>query len=117
MSEGDSAFNFQVEHIISEKHGGTSVSENLACACVFCNRYKGSEIASVSPTTGAVVRLYNPRRDRWAEHFQIDGPLIVPKTEVAEATVRLLRLNVDDRVLERKMLQACDRYPKQTPSL
>jgi hypothetical protein len=58
--EQDSALDFQIEHIISEKHGGATTSENLACSCVFCNRFKGSDVASISPTTGEVVRLYHP---------------------------------------------------------
>ena len=58
------------------------------------------------------MRLYHPRHDRWSDHFQVIGPLIVPITEVAEATARLLRFNDDDRVLERKLLQAAGRYPK-----
>jgi len=116
LREEDSAFNLQVEHIISEKHGGATISENLASACVFCNRFKGSDIASISPTTGQIVRLFHPRRDRWSDHFQIDGALIVAITEVAEATTRLLRFNSDDRQLERTMLQASGRYPKQSPS-
>lgn len=90
LREEDSAFNLQVEHFISEKHGGATISENLASACVFCNR--------------------------WSDHFQIDGALIVAITEVAEATTRLLRFNSDDRQLERTMLQASGRYPKQSPS-
>jgi hypothetical protein len=116
LREEDSAFNLQVEHIISEKHGGATISENLASACVFCNRFKGSDIASISPTTGQIVRLFHPRRDRWSDHFQIDGALIVAITEVAEAATRLLRFNSDDRQLERTMLQASGRYPKQSPS-
>ena len=111
LREQDSSFDFQIEHIISEKHGGGATSENLACSCVFCNRHKGSDVASVSPTTGQLVRLYHPRRDLWTDHFDINGPLIIPITEVAEATARLLRFNDDDRVLERKLLQAAGRYP------
>jgi len=65
LREQDSAFSLQIEHIISEKHGGGTTSENLACSCVFCNRFKGSDIASISPTTGQIVRLYHPRLDRW----------------------------------------------------
>jgi hypothetical protein len=38
--------------------------------------------------------------------------MIVPITEVAEATARLLRFNDDDRVLERTLLQAAGDYPK-----
>ena len=64
MREVDSALAFQVEHIVSEKHGGPTASENLACSCVFCNRFKGSDVAAISPTTGRAVRLYDPRNDR-----------------------------------------------------
>ena len=115
IREDDCDFDFQIEHIISEKHGGQTVSENLAAACVLCNRFKGSDVASISPTTGNVVRLYHPRRDRWSSHFGIQGPLIVPITEVGEATIRLLKLNDDARVLERQVLQAVHRYPRMGP--
>lgn len=49
IAEEDAYFRFQVEHIISRKHGGSSELENLALACVFCNLYKGSDIASLTP--------------------------------------------------------------------
>jgi hypothetical protein len=49
------------------KHG---VVENLAFACVFCNRYKGSDIATVDPVTGEAVRLFDPRQDSWGDHFE-----------------------------------------------
>ena len=52
VAEEDAYFRFQVEHIISRKHGGSSELDNLALACVFCNRYKGSDIASLTPGTG-----------------------------------------------------------------
>ena len=45
----DSGFAHQVDHVISRKHGGSSTSENLAYACVICNRYKGSDVASIEP--------------------------------------------------------------------
>jgi 5-methylcytosine-specific restriction endonuclease McrA len=45
VAEEDAYFKFQVEHITSRKHGGPSEIDNLALACVFCNRYKGSDIA------------------------------------------------------------------------
>ena len=113
MLEADAMFDFQVEHIISEKHGGPTTFENLAFACVFCNRYKGSDIASISPTTGELVKLFNPRVDRWSEHFSISGGLLVPRTQIGEVTVRLLQLNSNARVTERIALQAAGRYPLQ----
>ena len=72
LHEDDAGFPHQVDHIISRKHGGSSTSENLAYAC----RHKGSDVASIDPRTGEIVRLFNPRSDRWAEHFQIEGAVI-----------------------------------------
>ncbi|MEK0194876.1 HNH endonuclease signature motif containing protein [Microcoleus anatoxicus] len=61
----------QIDHIIAEKHSGETVESNLALFCSICNKNKGSDIASIDPETGEVVRLYNPRKDRWADHFQL----------------------------------------------
>lgn len=65
-------FGCEVDHVISLKHSGSTEPENLAYACSFCNRFKGSDVAALSPDTGEPVRLFNPRIDRWAEHFQFD---------------------------------------------
>lgn len=112
LSASDAGLAHEIDHVISRKHGGASDVENLAFACYLCNRYKGSDIASVHPATGDLVRLYDPRRDRWMEHFRINGPIIEPLTRVGAATAQLLRLNLTDRVLERRLLQSLNRYPK-----
>lgn len=57
MAEEDTYFRFQVEHIISRKHGGSSDLENLALSCVFCNRYKGSDIATLIPQNNELIRF------------------------------------------------------------
>lgn len=108
----DAGFPHEIDHVISRKHGGTSVSDNLAFACYLCNRYKGSDIASLHPTTGDLVRLYDPRKDRWEEHFRIVGPVLEPLTMIGATTAQLLRLNVTDRVVERRLLQSLNRYPR-----
>ena len=94
----------QVDHIISEKHGGATAADNLAYACTFCNWYKGSDIASLA-NDGSLVPLFHPRRDEWAAHFAVVGVVIQTRTAVAEATARLLRFNVPERLLERESLQ------------
>ncbi len=43
----DAGFPHEIDHVISRKHGGTSDPGNLALACYLCNRYKGSDIASL----------------------------------------------------------------------
>ncbi len=111
IAEADAYFRFQVEHIISRKHGGSSELENLALACVFCNRYKGSDIASLTPETSALIRFYNPRTDRWREQFRLNGVVIEPLTAIGEATIRILQMNHDDQILEREVLSKRGRYP------
>ncbi len=46
----------EIDHIISKKHGGLTEAGNLALSCVLCNKYKGSDLASVDPDTGEIVR-------------------------------------------------------------
>jgi HNH endonuclease len=111
VHEDDTVFGCEVDHIISEKHGGATEAGNLAYACAFCNRAKGSDIGSVVPGTGRFVRFFNPRTDRWAEHFLLDGMTIVPLSDLGEVTARILDFNNSDRLLERQTIQAVGRYP------
>jgi len=111
IHEDDAVFGCEVDHIISEKHGGETDADNLAYACAFCNRAKGSDIGSMVQRTGAFVRLFNPRTDRWAEHFALDDVTIVALSDIGEVTARILDFNNSDRLLERRALRAVDRYP------
>ena len=113
IHEDDTFFGCEIEHVITAKHGGGTTENNLAQACAFCNRFKGSDIGTLSTTRASIVPLFNPRVDRWHEHFQLaaDGVTIVGLTEVGEATARLLQLNHPDRILERQTLREVNRYP------
>ncbi len=111
IHQSDASLPHEVDHIISRKHGGPTRIENLAYACYLCNRYKGSDIASLDPATRELVRLFHPRQDRWEEHFRIVGPTLEPLTPIGAATARLLRLNGAARVVERQLLQSLARYP------
>jgi hypothetical protein len=97
------------------KHGGPTQAPNLALACLFCNRNKGSDIASLVTSTNRLVRFFNPRTDRWNEHFRLgrDGISIVPLTEIGEATLRILGINDGERLLERDTLREVGRYPTE----
>ncbi len=111
IHEDDTFLGCQVEHIIAEKHGGKTVESNLAFACVFCNRFKGSDIATLAQPAGLLCRLFNPRIDRWADHFLLDALQITGRTEIGQATATLLCFNNADRLLERETLAAENRYP------
>jgi 5-methylcytosine-specific restriction endonuclease McrA len=49
IDEDDTYLGCQVDHIISEKHGGPTLADNLAYACAFCNRAKGSDMVHSRP--------------------------------------------------------------------
>jgi HNH endonuclease len=111
IHEHDAGFSHQVDHIVSRKHGGASIEDNLAYACVLCNRNKGSDIASTHPETGKILRLYHPRRDRWKDHFRLNGGIVEPLTELGAVTLQLLRMNALERIAERRILQSLRSYP------
>lgn len=96
----------QVDHIIAEKHGGQTIGDNLALSCSFCNQAKGSDVGSIDSETGDYVRLYHPRRDRWSEHFQLNGETgeIIGESPIAKVTIRLLQMNRHTSVIERQIL-------------
>ncbi|WP_414530194.1 HNH endonuclease [Nodularia chucula] len=94
----------EIDHIITEKHGGLTEAENLALACTLCNKHKGSDLASIDPETGDISTLYHPRQDLWHEHFQIKDAEFIPLTAKGRVTIRLLQLNHRDRIEERQLL-------------
>lgn len=97
----------EIDHIIAEQHGGLTQPENLALACLSCNKRKGPNIASLDPESGTLTPLFNPRRDHWSVHFdhEPDGR-IRGRTDVGRATAQLLVLNSPDRIEERRLLIA-----------
>ena len=113
IADDDTFFGCEVDHIISLKHGGPSELNNLAYACAFCNRHKGSDVGSISES-GELSRFYNPRIDRWAAHFHLAGIRIQPLSTIGEVTARILQFNHGDQILEREALSAVDRYPNQS---
>lgn len=113
MPESELFAGCEVDHIISRKHGGLTHSANLALSCERCNRAKGTDVASVSGKGGQLVRLFNPRIDRWEEHFRLEDATIRALTDIGEITVRLLRFNAPDRVLQRRVLQQIGTYPRE----
>ncbi len=95
---------FQIDHVRAEKHGGETSASNLALACTHCNRHKGPNIAGFDAETGQTIRLFNPRTDIWEEHFESDGARILGITAIGRATVSVLGMNKEDRLLVRTAL-------------
>jgi 5-methylcytosine-specific restriction endonuclease McrA len=89
VSQATTDVAFHIEHIIAVSHGGKTTENNLALSCSRCNLYKGTNIAAADPLTDEPTFLFHPRRDRWVNHFRLDGATIQPLTPEGRATVCL----------------------------
>jgi hypothetical protein len=116
VAEDERLSRFQIDHIIPVKHGGSDDNDNLCLACLKCNSFKGSNVAALDPETGEATKLYDPRRQKWSEHFQIepDASLTGIGPE-GRATIVVLRINEESRVKHRRLLLALGEYPCDRP--
>lgn len=93
LPESESGLPFAIDHIIARQHEGGTVFENLAFACARCNLNKGPNISGIDPEAKEAARLFNPRADKWKDHFRWDGLRIVGRTPTGRATVLILKMN------------------------
>ncbi len=102
-----------VDHLLPESRGGRTVRSNLWLACNKCNEFKSDHTHSEDPDTGRIVRLFNPRRQKWTKHFRwIDeGRRIEGITPVGRATVAKLKLNRAVRVIARENWMRIGKHP------
>jgi len=73
-------------------------------ACYACNKHKFSNISGIDPESGAIVRLFHPRRHKWSAHFKWDGAVLVGRTAIGRTTIEVLEINMPHRVEFRSML-------------
>ncbi len=99
-------FSHEIDHIIAEKHGGQTNADNLALTCWRCNRYKGSDLGSFDPETGNFSFLFNPRNQEWKSHFIFSEVVMVGLTAEGRTTVKLLQINSEERLAERRKLRS-----------
>ena len=103
---------FHIDHIKPRRDGGASQLDNLALACVSCSLRKGARTEGPDPTTGEMVRLFDPRRDRWEEHISIaEDWRLIGRTPLGRATVALLDMNRPLAVAIRLEEALRHRYP------
>ncbi len=95
---------FQIDHILARQHGGATQLDNLALACFHCNRYKGPNIAGWDANVNQLVRLFHPRIEDWADHFEVVDFRIVGLTQVGRVTASLLNMNSPNQLLLRQEL-------------
>ena len=104
---------FEVDHIVSRKHGGPTVANNLAWSCYQCNSRKGSDIAGRDAKTRRLVPLFNPRRHKWERHFRWKGARLIGRSGIGRVTIAILDINDPLRVELREELMDEGRFPPQ----
>lgn len=102
-----------IDHILPDSKGGATAADNLCLACAACNGSKLDRIEALDPSTGTIEPLFNPRRQRWQEHFawSEDGTQIIGVTPCGRATVDALRLNRPLAVSARAIWVSVGRHP------
>lgn len=103
----------EIEHLHPIAEGGTDAEENLWLACRNCNGFKHAKTHAVDPQTNEEILLFNPRTQKWNEHFDFneDKTEIIGKTSCGRAPVIALRLNYDQAVNARKVWTIFGLYP------
>ncbi|WP_390621418.1 HNH endonuclease [Novipirellula artificiosorum] len=103
---------FEIEHIVPISIGGSTEYQNLCLACPACNRFKSNRTRGITDA-GHEADLFHPQRENWLEHFDwsVDGTVVVGLTEVAEATIRTLRINGPQVVEVRSLWVDAGRHP------
>ena len=113
LLEAATGVTFHIEHILPRSQGGKTVMSNLALSCPGCNLAKAGKTAG-RDEGGRIQPLFNPRDFEpwllgWHLHFALDreSGMILPRTQMGEATILTLDVNVPQRVFARKLqLQA-----------
>ncbi len=106
-----SANRFTVDHVIPKSLGGSDSLDNLALACRRCNERRYNFVAGIDPDTQIISPLFNPRQQRWEEHFVWldEGIVLEGTTPIGRATCVRLDLN-DVRYPENDSIRETRRF-------
>jgi len=103
----------EIDHILPVALGGESDLANLCASCHACNNQKSDAIEALDPVTNTVQKLFNPRQQKWDDHFQWDkiGITILGITPTGRATVSQLNMNRPEILASRKMWVSVGWHP------
>ncbi|NUO81364.1 HNH endonuclease [candidate division KSB1 bacterium] len=96
---------FVVDHIVPRVFGGSDELDNLALACHSCNGHKYQKQLILGVVRKSLIRIFDPRRDRWGDHFRWNPnkTRLIGRSAIGRATIEALQLN-NDRQVEARIL-------------
>ena len=103
----------EIDHIHPRSQGGEATLENLCLACATCNGFKADRTHEADPETGESISLFNPRSQKWRDHFAWDdgGVHIMGLSPCGRATVALLKMNLPLILSARAVWVGVHRHP------
>jgi hypothetical protein len=103
---------YHLEHVFPESLGGTRDVDNLALACPTCN-YKSNHLLGIDEDGVAGRPLFNPRKDRWHEHFEFDSATLRLKGKTAQGkgTINRFRMNQAVQIEAHRLWMELGLYP------
>ena len=111
LSQRGQVATFHIDHVRPTARGGETTAENLALACVSCSLRKAARTEAEDPVSGSFAAVFNPRTQRWDEHFRWDGEAVVGRTPTGRATVEALSMNRPLVIAIRKEEARIGRHP------
>jgi HNH endonuclease len=108
---------FHIDHVIPVAADGPTESSNFALACVSCSLSKSARLSAIDPETQTSVPIFNPRQQRWSEHFRWDDVEVIGLTAIGRATIVALRMNRPVILAIRAEEKLLGRHPPITPAI
>lgn len=102
---------FHLDHVHPLADGGATTFDNLALACVSCSLKKAARICVTDPRTRELAPLFNPRKDRWSDHFRWTSSWrLAGRTATDRATIKALGMNRPAIVRIRRIWAAAGKF-------
>lgn len=103
----------QAMHVDHINPRGSDDLDNLCLSCPNCNQSKARAVSAPDPDTQAVIMLFNPRTQKWSDHFAwIDGgQRLRGLTATGRATIERLKINQDRIVVSRALWIRAGNHP------
>jgi hypothetical protein len=105
----------EIDHIKPQSANGTDSLDNICAACRTCNKYKHDFLTGIDPETDQEQSLYNPRSEKWSDHFlwSDNGIYILGKSSTGRATIARLEMNNRLVITAREMWRKAGWIPPQ----